>query len=348
MANGDGRTDDTVDLIDVGPLVRDPLLTGEPARAVAAHIDAACRSLGFFRITGHEVPTDLLGRLDAAARAFFALAREDKAEFAMDRGGRRLARVVPRRRRDHLWSARPQRGPLRRRGAPGRPPARPRPPPVARGEPLPSRTPLGPLVLEWLAAMRQLADRHDASDRRRARPAGRLVRAAPHGRSDPAVPHLPLPRPPRQRDPDEYGVGEHTDYGLLTLLAQDDIGGLEVRTPTVDGSASPPIPGARVQHRRHARPDHRGPLPLDAAPRAEHERDGPAVVPVLLRSLVGRDRGPAPPRRFTPADDSQRRWDGASVHAWTGTYGDYLTAKVAKVFPDLFASSVVGQGPEPN
>ena len=31
-----------------------------------------------------------------------------------------------------------------------------------------------------------------------------------------------------------------------------------------------------------------------------------------------------------------RRWDGASVHAWTGTYGDYLTAKVAKVFPDLF------------
>ncbi len=28
------------------------------------------------------------------------------------------------------------------------------------------------------------------------------------------------------------------------------------------------------------------------------------------------------------------RWDGADVLAWEGTYGEYLTAKVAKVFPD--------------
>jgi hypothetical protein len=38
-----------------------------------------------------------------------------------------------------------------------------------------------------------------------------------------------------------------------------------------------------------------------------------------------------------PADDADRRWDGTSVHAWTGRYGDYLTAKVARVFPELFA-----------
>src|SRR6202011_3985293 len=39
--------------------------------------------------------------------------------------------------------------------------------------------------------------------------------------------------------------GEHTDYGLLTLLAQDAIGGLQVRTPSgwID---APPIEGTFV------------------------------------------------------------------------------------------------------
>ena len=42
-----------------------------------------------------------------------------------------------------------------------------------------------------------------------------------------------------------------------------------------------------------------------------------------------------------PADDPSRRWDGASVTTWEGAYGDYLTTKVAKVFPDLFADVAV-------
>ena len=36
-----------------------------------------------------------------------------------------------------------------------------------------------------------------------------------------------------------------------------------------------------------------------------------------------------------PASTSAQRWDGASVHAFEGTYGDYLLTKVAKVFPHL-------------
>ena len=34
-------------------------------------------------------------------------------------------------------------------------------------------------------------------------------------------------------------------------------------------------------------------------------------------------------------DDSGRRWDGANLQAFEGTYGDYVVAKVGKVFPDL-------------
>ena len=36
--------------------------------------------------------------------------------------------------------------------------------------------------------------------------------------------------------------------------------------------------------------------------------------------------------------------DGASVHLFEGTYGDYLQSKVAKVFPELFAG-VGGERP---
>ena len=35
------------------------------------------------------------------------------------------------------------------------------------------------------------------------------------------------------------------------------------------------------------------------------------------------------------AQDRAARWDGANIHAFDGTYGDYLLGKVAKVFPEL-------------
>jgi isopenicillin N synthase-like dioxygenase len=34
-------------------------------------------------------------------------------------------------------------------------------------------------------------------------------------------------------------------------------------------------------------------------------------------------------------DDVAERWDRASVHEFQGTYGDYILAKVSKVFPEL-------------
>ncbi len=34
-------------------------------------------------------------------------------------------------------------------------------------------------------------------------------------------------------------------------------------------------------------------------------------------------------------DDAAERWDGESVHAFSGTYGEYLLRKVSRVFPDL-------------
>ena len=54
--------------------------------------------------------------------------------------------------------------------------------------------------------------------------------------------HYP-PAPPDRDSP--WGVGEHTDYGLVTILAQDDRGGLQVKVPAgwVD---VPHVPGSLV------------------------------------------------------------------------------------------------------
>ena len=132
-----------------------------------------------------------------------------------------------------------------------------------------------------------------------------------------------------------WGVGEHTDYGLLTILVQDESGGLELRTHGEWVAVPAATRRARVQPRRHARADDRRPVPLDPAPRAQPARVGPDLLPVLLRSRLGR-RGPRDRRAARRrTDDSADRWDGASVLDFDGTYGDYLLGKVSKVFPAL-------------
>jgi isopenicillin N synthase-like dioxygenase len=54
--------------------------------------------------------------------------------------------------------------------------------------------------------------------------------------------------PPQQPDgPDDaFGSAPHTDYGCITILAQDNAGGLEVRPRGGDWIAAPPIPGSFV------------------------------------------------------------------------------------------------------
>ncbi len=54
--------------------------------------------------------------------------------------------------------------------------------------------------------------------------------------------------PPQDRVTDEsvMGIGAHTDYGNLTILAQDDVGGLQVMNRDGDWVEAPPIPGTFV------------------------------------------------------------------------------------------------------
>ena len=67
-----------------------PWFSGDEAAraAVAAEVDAALQSVGFFLISGHGVPDDLRARVRAQARAFFALPPQAKRRYAVTVGGR--------------------------------------------------------------------------------------------------------------------------------------------------------------------------------------------------------------------------------------------------------------------
>jgi isopenicillin N synthase-like dioxygenase len=137
---------------------------------------------------------------------------------------------------------------------------------------------------------------------------------------------------------DGWGVAEHTDYGLLTILHQDDTGGLEVRTPT-GWTAAPPIPGSFVCNLGDMLERMTGGLYRSTPHRVlARRRVGRVSFAFFFDPSWDAEVGVLPlDATPPPAAPSAPRWDGANVHELTGTYGDYLLAKVAKVFPDLGA-----------
>ena len=54
------------------------------------------------------------------------------------------------------------------------------------------------------------------------------------------------PPQPDGAEEDQFGVAPHTDFGVLTVLCQDRIGGLEIRRRDGGWMAMPPIPGTLV------------------------------------------------------------------------------------------------------
>lgn len=54
------------------------------------------------------------------------------------------------------------------------------------------------------------------------------------------------PAQPPEMGADQFGVGPHTDFGVLTVLCQDDVGGLQVQDVNGDWIQAPPIPGSLI------------------------------------------------------------------------------------------------------
>jgi isopenicillin N synthase-like dioxygenase len=325
-----------VPVVDIGPLV-----TGAgDAGAVAQRLDVACREVGFFYVVGHGLDPELSARLDGLSRAFFDLPEEEKAEIAMARGGRAWRGWFPV--GGELTSGVPDLKEGIYLGAE----LGPDHPRVRDGTPLhgPNLFPRRPtefrdVVLAYVGELTRIGQAVLAGIARGLGLAPEWF--ARHLTDDPLVLFRIFHYPPAAGGTDDqWGVGEHTDYGLLTLLAQDANGGLQVRGP--DGWLdADPIPGSFVcnlgdmlerltggiyrstPHRvRNASGAERLSFPFFLDPSWD------AVVDRL--PIVERPRG----------EDAAERWDRTSVHGFTGTYGSYVLGKVAKVFPDLAADVV--------
>jgi isopenicillin N synthase-like dioxygenase len=314
--------------------VRELVAGTDDRRAVADQMGRACRESGFFYVVGHGVDDALQDRLQSLSRQFFTQSTDVKLQIRMALGGRAWRGYF--RVGDELTSGKPDQKEGLYFGA-ELPPDHPL---VRAGTPLygPNLFPAEPAglretVLAYMAALTQLCHRLMTG---LALSLG-LEESyfADRYTGDPLT-LFRIFNYPTPRDPATWGVGEHTDYGLLTVLLQDDAGGLEVRSRS-QWVPAPPVPGSLICNIGDM---------LDRMTRG------------LYRSTPHRVRNPAPRDRLSfpfffdpnffarvqpidlpgdavPPDDRDERWDLASVHAFQGTYGEYLLNKVGKVFPEL-------------
>jgi len=296
-------------------------------------IDRACRTVGFFALGGHGIPAAQREHLIAVAREFFRLPEPVKANVSLARGGRAWRGWFPL--GGELTSGVPdlKEGYYFGRELP--PDDRPLHGPNVWPHDVPA---LHDAVLGWMASMESLGQQVLA-----AMGVGLGLGAdwfASHLTVEPTTLFRIFtypPHPAELRDrPDRWGVAEHTDYGLLTLLAHDGTPGLEVH---VDGRwlAVPHDPELIVCNLgdmldRLTAGAYRS-TPHRVRNVADHDR---ISLPFFLDpSWDARiEQLPSPP---TATLAERARWDHVDLSEFDGTYGDWLLAKVSKVFPDLAA-----------
>ena len=233
-----GSGEEGLPIVDVGSLWRDA--TDDDLCRLGAEVYSACRSIGFFYIVNHAVPRDVIEGAFAANRRFHASPLADKLRIKLNRWHRGYqtfagstlvssARFAPARHPNQLESFF-----VRHEVDPADPGYKVKP---LQG---PNQWPDDPdfrdTVRRYDTAMRDLGMRllKAFSTAIGERPDFFAEHFSP---PTTALRLIHYPPAPHDRPDDLYGAHPHTDYGFLTILAQDDVGGLEVRRS--DGAWQP-------------------------------------------------------------------------------------------------------------
>jgi isopenicillin N synthase-like dioxygenase len=230
------------------PVIDMTLLSGSDVEALASvgrELQEAAARIGFFYVRNHGVARPLLERVYALSRQFFLLPTEVKNNVrinALHRGFLAIgeARMYDTARVDlkesFIWG--PELGPDD--------------PDVRAGKPLmganqwpPSLPELAPALLAYSAAVMECGRtllRGFAVSLGLAPDFFRQKFAKPLARC--SLIYYP-PQPPESGG-EQFGVAPHTDYGGLTLLSQDDTGGLQIQTRAGEWVMAAPIPDTFV------------------------------------------------------------------------------------------------------
>ncbi len=222
-----------------------PLLIGGDLEPLARELRHACETIGFFYVSHHGVPQQVVDNVFEATRRFFALPESARAAIKLDDRFRRG------------WM------PYGINQHPGFAPDLKESYEYALDLPLTDPDVQAGLPLHgpnrWPADMPWLREAAEAYFDHTMALGLRLLRvfAISLGESEdfflqytkkPMVQtrlfHYP-PQPPIARDA-EFGVAPHSDYGMITLLTQDPIGGLELRKRDGEWVAAPFIEGTFV------------------------------------------------------------------------------------------------------
>ena len=217
--------------------------------AMARAVDAACRAHGFFYVTGHGIPAPVIDAAFAASKRFFALPDAVKARWHIDRSGIKRGfdpigwQVLdPGQPADikesfYLGVDRDATDPLVRAGTPNHGP---------------NQWPLEAVAPGFRAAVQA----YDAAVRALSLHLMRVIALGLGLSADhfarymqdpmPVLRLLHYPPQPAQAEPGQIGCGAHTDWGGITVLAQDSAGGLQLQSLTGEWLEAEPVEGSLV------------------------------------------------------------------------------------------------------
>jgi isopenicillin N synthase-like dioxygenase len=228
-----------IPIIDIGAL-----RNGQDLHGVGQQLLLASQSVGFFYIRNHAVPDSVIARARAAAKRFFACSMADKNEVRVNASHRGFlaagqAKMYDNARTDlkesFVWGLQ-----------------------LDEADPrFGSNAFLA--ANQWPACDPQLQDDvypylshcNDCG-----KDLFKAFAAALNLPTDAFIQHFDAPisrasmvyYPPQSPDlgDTKFGVGPHTDFGCLTLLCQDDVGGLQVETNQGEWVTAHPIDGTLV------------------------------------------------------------------------------------------------------